>query len=83
MIVYKLSDDCHELGYFKSMKDLARYMLKDVDYFAEWYENPDKEDLKKFLNEYLNGQISNDNDFIYGIQDDSCIYIEKIELIGE
>ncbi len=83
-MIYKLSDDCHEIGYFKSMKDLVKHMLKDVEYFAEWYENPDKEDLEKTLNAYLEGQFPDDDDtFIYCLCDDSCIYIEKIELIGE
>ena len=38
MIAYKLSDDCHELGYFKSQKDVAYYIKNDED-IAEWYED--------------------------------------------
>lgn len=78
MIAYKLSDDCHELGYFKSQKDVAYYIKNDED-IAEWYE--DYEEFTELVEAYENGKIEWQE--YRSTLMEHCIYIEEIEIIGE
>ena len=77
-MIYKLSDDCHEIGYFKS-KNIVAYYIKNDEDIAQWFE--DYEEFTELVEAYENGKI--------GWQEykdtlmENCIYIEEIEVIGE
>ena len=78
MKAYKICDDCHELGYFKSKKDVA-YYIKNNEYIAQWFE--DYEEFTELIEAYENGKIEwqEYKDTLM----ENCIYIEEIEIIGE
>lgn len=78
MKAYKICDDCHELGYFKSKKDVA-YYIKNNEYVAQWFE--DYEEFTELVEAYENGKIEwqEYEDTLM----ENCIYIEEIEIIGE
>lgn len=78
MKAYKVCDDCHELGYFKSQNDVARYIGTDED-VAEWFES--HEEYLELVEAYENGEIEwqEYRDTLM----ENCIYIEEIEINGE
>ena len=78
MKAYKICDDCHELGYFKSKKDVA-YYIKNNEYIAQWFE--DYEEFTELIEAYENGKVEwqEYKDTLM----ENCIYIEEIEIIGE
>ena len=78
MKAYKVCDDCHELGYFKSQNDVTRYIGTNED-VAEWFES--HEEYLELVEAYENGKIEwqEYKDTLM----ENCIYIEEIEIIGE
>lgn len=78
MKAYKICDDCHELGYFKSQKDVAFYIKNDED-VAQWFE--DYEEFIELTKAYDNGEIEWQE--YRSTLMEHCIYIEEIEIIGE
>ena len=75
MIIYKVNDDAHELGYFLNQESVRKYIQQNKEYICQWFtldweeqefkELQSIEDWKKYV------------DFLY----DRNVYIEEIEII--
>lgn len=78
MIAYKLTDDCYEIGYYKTKLGVAKQITRDEDYFSQWFDSH-KEYLEVIKNYENNG---NWEEYIKELSNNN-IYVEEIEIIEE
>ncbi len=79
MKAYKLDNDCHMLGYFKTKEGLARYIATNESDIEDWFES--YEEYRDVVEKYFNEEITW-KEYV-DILNDNLIYVEEIEIIED